>query len=144
MSLSNHYIIVIIGIMVFVTGLFSKLYIPVLWDWFSAIDTASAVATVVIALIGYKEYLRMEDEIKIFFDVEGELIDTGITILRKNFTRSEIMGLLGMIQTDQKQRFKLSALYDRAILRKIHEIQKSKGKSFTIKMTKEEFKEFNI
>ena len=144
MNFGNPYLVSIVFGAVFVLGLLSKIIAPGLWDWFGVVDTASAVATVAVAGFGYREYLRLEDEIKILFDIEGELTDTGLTLLRRNFSRQELMGVLGMIQKNQKERFNVESLHDIAVLRKIHEIQKGKGKSFVIKMSKEEKEQFRL
>ncbi len=144
MNFGNPFLVSAVFGVVFLVGLLSKLIAPGLWDWFGVVDTASAVATVAVAGFGYREYLRMEDEIKIFFDIEGEKRDTDLSLLRKNFSRQELMGVLGMIQKNQKERFDIESLHDIAILRQIHEIQKGKGKSFVMKMSKKEEEQFRL
>ena len=144
MNFGNPYLVSAVFGAVFVLGLIAKLVAPGVWDWFGVVDTASAVATVAVAGFGYREYLRMEDEIKILFDIEGEIVDTGLTLLRKSFSRQELMGVLGMIQKNQKERFDVESLHDISVLRQIHEIQKGRGKSFVIKMSKKEKEQFRI
>ena len=119
-------------------------FFPNLWHWFSILDTASAVALAILAFFGYLEFVRSEDAIKIFFDTDGEIIDTKLSILRKNFTRGELMGVLGMIQKDSKKRFEIQSLKEIAILDKIQHIQKTKDKEFHIKVTDEELSKFHI
>jgi len=136
------YFIVYIGVLA--AGVITKLYFPKVWGWFSVFDTASAVALALIAGWGYFEYIKNEQEIKIFFDVDGQKIDTHLSILRKNFSRAEIQGLLRMISTDPRGGYEVKYIKDPAILAKIHKIQKGKGKEFLVKMTKDELKQFNI
>ena len=136
------YLIVYIGILV--AGIITKFYFSEVWKWFSLLDTSSAVALSLLAGWGYIEYIKNEQEIKIFFDVDGQKIDTRLSILRKNFSRAEIQGLLRMISTDPRGGYEIRYIKDPAILVKIHKIQKGKGKEFLVKMTKDELKQFNI
>ncbi len=117
-----------------------------LWNFYSAFDVSSAVALSILALLGYIEYIKSEDVIKILFDVEGELKDTKLSVLRKNFSRAELFGLLGMIQKDPKKRYHVNSLQEPAkLLKEIQEVQKSwRKKEFVIKMTKKEFEDFSI
>jgi len=125
-------------------GVGAKLYWPTGWEWFGVIDTASAVALALLALFGYVEYIRMEDKVKIAFDLNGQKIDTGLSLLRKNFTRSELLGVLGMIQKEQKGRFNLSFFQEPASLDAIQQIQKGKAKEFHIPLQPNEIEQFRI
>jgi len=125
-------------------GIGAKLYWPTAWEWFGVIDTASAVALAFLALFGYVEYIRMEDKIEILFDLDGQKIDTGLSLLRKNFMRSELLGVLGMIQKEQKGRFNLSFFQEPASLDRIQKIQKGKAKEFHIPITSEEIDQFKV
>jgi len=133
--LSLYVIVIVIGSIV------AKNF-PYLWEWFGILDTASAVALAILAFFGYLEFVRSEDSIKIYFDKDGQSIDTKLSILRKNFTRSELMGVLGMIQKDTKTRFEIQSLKDLSILEKLQQIQKSKDKEFHIIVTDEELNQF--
>jgi hypothetical protein len=113
-----------------------------LWNWFGAIDTSSAVALAFLAAWGYLEYAKSEQVIKITFNVDGDIYDTGLSLLRKNFTRSELLGVLGMIQKAQKEKFELNVFKDKSILKKLQDIQTGKGKEFIIDMSKEEAEQF--
>lgn len=136
--------ILIFYICVIFLGAIAANFFPATWHWFSILDTASAVALAILAFFGYLEFVRSEDTIKIFFDVDGETIDTKLSILRKNFTRGELMGILGMIQEDSKTRFEIQKLKKISILDDIQHIQKSKEKEFHISVTKEELGQFHI
>jgi hypothetical protein len=115
-----------------------------LWEIYGTLDTASAVALSVLAFLGYMEYTRLEDKIKVFFDVDGEKIDTGLSLLRKDCTRSEIFGLLGMIQKDAKKRFEVAFMKDLSLLDSLQKIQKGKKNSFIIPLSKEELSQFTL
>ena len=119
-----------------VIGIIIRFYTPKgYWNFLEAVDTATAVALALFAFFGYIEYFRSENKIKIFFDIDGKKIDTGLSLLRRNFTRNEVLGVLGMIQKDQEKRFKLSFFQDKNVLEKLQKIQTGKDKEFVIKMS---------
>jgi len=114
------------------------------WNIYGAVDTSSAVAVAFLAFFGYVNYIKLEDKIKILFKSKetNEVVDLNLSILRKNFTRSEIVGILGMIQKNNKERFEIKYLKQREILDKIHKIQKGNNKEFIIEVTQNELKQF--
>ncbi len=115
-----------------------------LWDLWGIIDISFAVSLGVLAFLAYRELIRSEDEIKIYFLVDTQEIDTELTILRKDFTRGELMGVLGMIQADPKQRYVIDELSDRQILSKIHAIQKGKDLRFVLTVNAKELEQFKL
>jgi amino acid permease len=139
--MNKGYIFIAIFVIIALFGIFAKMFFPPIWNWFGVVDTASAVALAVLAFLGYSEFIRSEEAVKIFFEIDGKEYDTGLSLLRKNFTRSEVMGVLGMIQKNQ-ERYKLSFFQDKSILKKLQDIQTGKEKKFLIKMNKEEAKNF--
>jgi hypothetical protein len=129
-----------------ITGIVARLLgeSSLLWEVYGTLDTASAVALATLAFLGYMEYTRLEDKIKVCFDVDGEKIDTGLSLLRKNCTRSEIFGLLGMIQKDTKKRFEVAFMKDLSLLDSLQKIQKGKDNSFIIPLSKKELAQFTL
>lgn len=79
------------------------------WQFWQVVDTSFAIALGVLAFLSYKEFMLSKDEIKIYFKVDDKNIDTGLSLLRKDFSRSEVLGILGMIQRHPKERFDLHA-----------------------------------
>jgi len=134
----------IIYVVIFILGLFAWWLSPTAWDLFNTLDTASAVALAVLAFFGYWEFVRSEDVIKIYFDTDDQTIDTHLSILRKNFSRSELMGVLSMIQKDAKIRYEIQSLKEISVLDKIQSVQKNSEKEFHIYVTKEELAQFTI
>ncbi len=141
----------LVFVVIIITGLWASYHTDnkiwkMSWDFYSAFDVSSAVALSVLAFFGYVEYIKSEDVIKILFDVDGEIKDTKLSTLRKNFSRAELFGLLGMIQKDPKKRYHVNSLQEPAkLLKEIQEVQKSwRKKEFVIKMTKKEFEDFSI
>ena len=113
------------------------------WNWFGALDTSSAVALAIIAFFGYIQYLKGEDTIKIFFKVGEKKIDTHLSLLRKEFSRSEVNGLLRMIQNENAT-FTIKAFQKPSILKEIQDIQKGKKDAFIIELTPKELQQFHI
>jgi len=132
--------ITLIGIFIYFLNTNEKV---TLWDIWSALDSSFAVAMGILAIFVYQELAREEDIIEIKFKIDNKIVDTGLSLLRRNFQRSELMGILGMI-TKEQVRFKLNFLQNKDVLKKLQDIQKGKEKIFIIEMTKEEAKQFHI
>jgi len=115
-----------------------------LWDFWSAIDTSSAVALAVLAFLAYKDMIKQEDIIPLYFNVNGKEIDTKLSLLRKNCTRGEVVGVLGMMQKNTKNRFSFSTKALPLFLEQLQEVQKGKRNKIVISMTQEEFEQFEI
>jgi len=115
------------------------------WESWTALDSSFAVAVGILGFFLYLRLARDEDVIELKFKIDdNEPISTGLSLLRKHFTRSETMGVLGMIQKDQGTRYRLKFFQDKRILDKIHNIQKGKDKEFIITMDKKEAEQFEL
>jgi len=115
-----------------------------IWEFWGVLDTSSAVALAILAFLAYKNMIKEEDTIPIFFNIDGKEIDTNLSLLRKNCTRGEIVGVLGMMQKDTKKRFSFSTKELPVFLKHIQDIQKGKEDKVIINMTKEEFEQFEV
>ncbi len=104
-----------------------------LWSFWQAIDTAIAIALGVLAALAYHELAKGEDEIALYFTITGDAqndpIPLGITLLRKACTRSEILGIMGMIKHDSEKRFNYKAELLNALLKELATVQKDSLKS---------------
>ncbi len=138
----QRYAPLIIFIAIGGVGIGAYVLFPKLWDIYGVLDVASAVALSVLAFLGYMEFIRSEDEIEIVFNIEGEHKSTGLSVLRKDCTRSEIMGILGMIQKNPKEKFSISYMKEPKMLKDLYAIQKGSAKRLVIPLTKEEAKQF--
>ncbi len=102
------------------------------WGIWSSVDVAFAVALGVLAFFAYREMLSEEDAIALSFtivdDPERDPIPLGISLLRKNCTRSEILGILGMIQTNTQQRFNYRTALLKPLLDAIAGVQTDRSK----------------
>jgi len=69
-----------------------------LWHWIDAIIT---IFTLIMVYISYKEQQKQLELIEIYIDIEGTLCKIPVYIIRKNFTRAEIKGILrGLVKND--------------------------------------------
>ena len=115
-------IFILVTLMVAIIGIFFHFEKSNIWSFFEVIDTSTAVALSVLAFLAYKEYIKEEDEIELKiaiyqkdrYDKPIKIIDFSeiagnkIKILRKEVSRGEILGLLGMFQKDTGKRYTLS------------------------------------
>lgn len=113
-------------------------------EFYGALDVAAAVALAVFAMWGYMEYSRQEESIAIFFLVSNEKKKTGLSILRKNCTRSELLGVLGMIQKDPKNRFEIASMKKPAFLDTLARIQKESDTELCIVLLQSELEQFEV
>jgi len=147
MKLDQRYIILVIFVSITLFGIVVR-YMgdakSALWQFWGVVDTASAVALSILAFMGYREYIKSEDEIKIYFNVEGKVEDTGLSLLRKDCTRGEIVGLLEMMQTHTKERFHFDSQGLSILLDEVQKIQKAQKDIFVIPLTQKEFEQFTI
>ena len=143
----NQYKILLIFISLFIFGLFIRYFFgedSLFWDIWSNIDVSFAVALGVLAFLAYKEMIKEEDEIELVFNVDGDLRSSGIKLLRKDCTRGEIVGVLGMMQKDTGKRFKITPSKLKHLLNEINKVQKENKNTIIIDMTQDEFEQFAI
>lgn len=113
-------------------------------EFYGALDVAAAVALAFFALWGYMEYSRQEESVAIVFLVANEKKKTGLSLLRKNCTRSELLGVLGMIQKDPKARFEIVSMKRKAFLDTLARIQKESDTELCIAITQSELEQFEM
>lgn len=115
-----------------------------LWKIWGVLDTASAISLAVLAFMGYMEFIKTEDEISITFKIGEQEKDSGLRLLRKDLSRSEVLGILGMIQKDSSKRFDIETMKNKIFLDELIKLQKGKGKELVISLSKEEVEQFTI
>jgi len=114
------------------------------WDFVGALDSATAVALAFLAFMSYLEYIKSEDKIRIFFQIDGEEIDTGLSVMRKHLTRSELFGLLRMIHKTQGN-YKIHAINaDPNFLNEIYKVSLGSSKKLVIPLFPHELEQFRI
>jgi len=117
-----------------------------IWSFWSAVDVSFAVALGVLAFFAYREMVRGEDEVRLFFDVEGlpEPVDTGLSLLRRDCSRGEVIGVLGMMQRRTEQRFVYDPAHLGELLQEINRVQKGKEERLLIPISQKEFEQFAL
>jgi len=116
------------------------------WEFWSAVDVAFAVALGILAFFAYREMVRGEDEVRLFFDVAGakEPIDTGLSLLRRNCSRGEVIGVVGMMQQKTEKRFVYKPAHLKELLEEINRVQKGTEEQLLIPIDEEEFEQFSL
>ena len=113
----------------------------------SAIDAFVTIVTVGGVLYGlYRNYMQSQP-IKLLFKViddNNRLIDIPLSLTRRNVTRAEITGLLGMIQKNSAGRHNIVYASNENYLQKIYAIQNAKKSELIIDVTSKELEQFDI
>jgi hypothetical protein len=115
-----------------------------LWSLWGTIDVSFAVSLGILAFFAYRNMVHDEDEVGLYFDVNGTLHDTGLRLLRKDCTRSEIIGVLGMMQRRTKERFNYDSKHLRDLLNEVNRVQKGRAKTFHVPIAQEEYEQFVV
>ena len=143
----GKYRVLILFSVLFLVGLGIRFFLGAqhpLWEIWSAIDVSFAVALGVLAFMAYREMVRDDDEIFLYFQVGEMEYNTGLSLLRKDCTRSEILGLLGMMQRKTKERFSFDSSYLPTFLQEVQRVQRGEKDRFVIKMPKDDFDQFDL
>ena len=119
----------------------------VMWELWSSIDVAFAVSLGVLAFFAYRTMISEEDTIALFFDIADEPdeapIPLGISLLRKACTRSEILGILGMIQQNSTKRFNYQTQLLKPLLDEVATVQRdSTKKECMIPLSREDYEQY--
>jgi len=133
---------VLFGIGVLVRYLFGTQ--STLWDLWNTVDISFAVALGILAFIAYRDIVREKDQIRLIFDVKGEAqIDTGLCLLRKDCTRSEVIGVIKMFKkSDAPLQYDVKHLH--TLLNELNRVQSGKAGKLYIPVHPEEMVQFNL
>lgn len=143
-SIANTLPLIIYLLIVYAGVIAHYMKIDWLEEFYGALDVGAAVALAVFAMWGYAEYSKQEQSIAIYFQVEELKKKTGLSLLRKNCTRSELLGVLGMIQKDPKNRFEIASMKKVLFLDTLAHIQKGSAKELYIILTQSELEQFEM
>jgi len=150
-------IFILITLIVAIIGIFFHFEKVNIWSVVEVIDTSTAVALSVLAFLAYKEYIKEEDEIELKVAIYkkdeynkplkiidfSEISGSKVKILRKEISRSEILGLLGMFQKDTGKRYTLSDnVLILLLLDELKKIQKGDKNECIIPILKRDYDEF--
>jgi len=145
MQTLQRYGVLIVFAILFIVGLLIRYIMgesSTLWGIWSAIDVSFAVVLGILAYIAYRNIVRAEDLVRLVFNVEDQQeIDTGLCLLRKNCTRSEVIGVIDMMNRKTKDlHYDASRLHD--LLEEINQIQVGTRVKLRIIISKDEFAQF--
>ena len=143
----GKYRVLILFSVLFFVGLGIRFFLGArhpLWEIWSTIDVSFAVALGVLAFLAYRDMVRDDDEIYIYFQVGEKEYNTGLSLLRKDCTRSEVLGLSGMMQRKTKERFSFDSSYLPKFLQEVQQVQRGQKDRFVIEMTKKDFDQFDL
>jgi len=147
MKIIERYSALIWFSVLFVVGLLIRYFLgesSTLWGIWSAIDVAFAVVLGILAFIAYRNIVRDEDQIRLVFNIANKKeVDTGLCLLRKNCTRSEVIGVVSMMKrTNDPLKYDVANLHN--LLEEINQVQTgTKGKLYIL-INEDEFSQFEL
>lgn len=85
------------------------------------------------------------DKIVIYFQTQTTtVLLENISIIRKHITRSEVLGILGVVQKNSKERYNIAYLSQTRFFDDLYEIQIGKSDKLIMEITDEELEQFDI
>ncbi|EAJ6142276.1 hypothetical protein BVH42_04145 [Campylobacter lari] len=87
--------------------------------------------TMLIVVLSFKQKLKENNEITIILQTNSQSKTLPVKILRRNFTRAELLGYLG-IYNNSTQNFNIAYLTEPQFMQDVLNIQKGKANSITI------------
>ncbi len=102
------------------------------------ITTGTLIAVIINIYINAKNKEVELQKIPIYFNEKRLNLD----ITRKDFTRQELQGVLGILRKNMKNHYEVDYLSEIAYLDDIYKIQKSKLDKLIIKITEKELEQF--
>ena len=120
---------------------------------FEIIAQASNIAGAIggiVAAVGVVKMLaaqrRALEHVEVQLRLEGEdsTVALPLEMLRKDISRAELLGRLGMALKNQGQRFSLKAMSTPVFMRSVNEVVEGKTSTLVIPCTKEELDQFAV
>ncbi|MDQ1339078.1 MAG: hypothetical protein QG567_228 [Campylobacterota bacterium] len=104
-----------------------------------------ATITMVTVLWNWFKNRKSNDKIVIYFQTQTTtVLLENISIIRKHITRSEVLGILGVVQKNSKERYNIAYLSQTRFFDDLYEIQIGKSDKLIIEITDEELEQFGI
>lgn len=104
-----------------------------------------ATITMVTVLWNWFKNRKSNDKIVIYFQTQTTtVLLENISIIRKHITRSEVLGILGVVQKNSKERYNIAYLSQTRFFDDLYEIQIGKNDKLIIEITDEELEQFGI
>ncbi|MGD9596463.1 hypothetical protein [Wolinella succinogenes] len=110
-----------------------------------ALDKITIVFAFVTMIGVIYNHFRQNQKIQIYFLLGGkEIFLENLSIIRRHITRSEILGMLGVIQKNSKERYNIEYLSEAKFFEDLYELQKGGSKKLLIKVTADELEQFSV
>ena len=104
-----------------------------------------ATITMVTVLWNWFKNIKSNDKIVIYFQTQTiTVLLENISIIRKHITRSEVLGILGVVQKNSKERYNIAYLSQTRFFDDLYEIQIGKSDKLVIEITDEELEQFDV
>lgn len=104
-----------------------------------------ATITMVTVLWNWFKNIKSNDKIVIYFQTQTTtVLLENISIIRKHITRSEVLGILGVVQKNSKERYNIAYLSQTRFFNDLYEIQIGKSNKLVIEITDEELEQFDV
>jgi hypothetical protein len=126
-------------------------------DWLGYVADVIGILSALFALLAWlssrrlrkeieQEKARQNKRIRVVLRYGSESLELPVELRRKEFTRAEVLGRLGMIpMKDKGKRFSLNYLGDQEFLKQLNKIREGEGDSILIiPCNQEEFEQFAI
>lgn len=108
-------------------------------------DKITIVFGFVTMVAVFYNYWRQNQQIQIYFLSDNkEIFLENISIIRKHITRSEILGMLGVIQKNSKERYNIEYLSEAKFFENLYRIQKGASQKLIIEVSADELLQFSI
>lgn len=104
-----------------------------------------ATITMVTVLWNWFKNIKSNDKIVIYFQTQTTtVLLENISIIRKHITRSEVLGILGVVQKNSKERYNIAYLSQTRFFDDLYEIQIGKSDKLVIEITDKELEQFDV
>ena len=111
-------------------------------NWWTFIDALITLFTLWLVFWNYHKNRKNEDEIEVYFDVDGKKEKLTTYLLRKHISRAEIQGILRTKLKKGQKVFDIEYLSNPQYSKDVFQIQKGDKDDLIIKLTKEEREDF--
>lgn len=113
----------------------------------SFLDTVTIFFAFFAMLAAGKNYLndrKQLQEVQICFNHMGQKLPLDLGIMRKHISRAEVMGILGVIQKDSRDKYNIDYLSTPEFMENIFRIQKGELDEILIEVSSKELEQFNV
>ena len=111
--------------------------------WMDWVTIIFSFITMILVIINFFKNKKQLEPVKIFISKDGKKEEIPSYILRKNFIRSDIKGILKELH-DSKEDYRIKCLTQPDFLKKIFEIQQGKEDELIIEIDSNDFFKYEM